>query len=99
MVVVALCVLGLMVWLWNRPEASRAVKIVAGVAGLAVVLQVALGVMTVLLSRELITINLHSSLGILLMSVMTSMYWLAAPVRARVSASSPAQIPSGAVEA
>ena len=75
----ALAVLGLMAWIWRRPEASRRLKIVAGVAGVGVLAQVTLGVLTVLLSREIFTINTHSSLGIGLMSVVTWMYWLAAP--------------------
>jgi heme A synthase len=98
-VIAALAVLGLMLWLWSRPEASRAVKVVAGAAGLGVVLQVALGIMTVLLSRELITINVHSSLGILLMSVLTSLFWLSAPARVPVAAKAEELAPAGAVEA
>ena len=78
----ALAVLGLMVWIWRRPEAGRALKIVAAVAGVGVLAQVTLGVLTVLLSREIFTINTHSSLGIGLMSVVTWMYWLAAPAAA-----------------
>ena len=101
-VIAALAVLGLMLWLWRRPEASRAVTVVAGLAGFAVVLQVGLGVMTVLLSRELITINVHSSLGILLMSVLTSLFWLAAPAHAAVRVVEAEPVPDrpiGAVEA
>lgn len=79
-----LAVLGLMIFLWRRPEASRRLKAVAAAAGVAVLLQIALGVMTVLLSREIFTINVHSSLGIGLMSILTWMYWLAAPERATV---------------
>jgi heme A synthase len=98
-VLAGLAVLGLMLWIWRRPEASRPLKTVAALAGVAVVVQVGLGIMTVLLSRELITINVHSSLGILLMSVMTSMVWLAAPERSRVPKPEPVQVPAGAVEA
>ncbi len=74
----ALAVLALMVWIWRQPAASRKLKRVAGLAGLGVLAQVTLGVLTVLLSREIFTINVHSSLGIGLMSVVTWMYWLAA---------------------
>jgi heme A synthase len=95
----ALALLGMMVWIWRRPEASRALKIVAGVAGFGVVAQVTLGVMTVLLSREIFTINTHSSLGIGLMSVVTWMYWLSTPAAAVVPArvvQAPAPRPSAA---
>lgn len=78
-VTVGLLVLTLMVWIWRQPQAGRNLKIVAGVAGLGVVAQVTLGILTVLWSRELFTINTHSSLGIGLMSVMTWMYWLSVP--------------------
>ncbi len=98
-VIAALAVLGLMLWLWGRPEASRAVKAVAGFAGLLVVLQVGLGVMTVLLSRELITINVHSSVGIGLMSVLTALFWLAAPATAPLAVRESPSVPAGAVEA
>ena len=82
----ALAVLALMVFIWRRPEASRTLKIVAGVAGLGVLAQVTLGVLTVLTSRELFTINTHSSLGIGLMSVVTWMYWLSVPATAAAPA-------------
>ena len=85
-VLCGLAVLGLMAWIWRRPEASLKLKIVAGVAGLGVLAQVTLGVLTVLLARELFTINTHSSLGIGLMSVVTWMYWLAAPAVAAAPA-------------
>ena len=98
--ITALAVFGLMLWIWRRPDASRALKVVAGIAGFAVVVQVALGVMTVLLSRELFTTNVHSSVGIGLMSVLTSMGWLAAsstaPERVAVERS---LAPARAVEA
>lgn len=86
----ALAVIGLMIWIWRRPEASRALKIVAGVSGLGVLAQVTLGVLTVLTSREIFTINTHSSLGILLMSVMTWMYWLATPATVSAPERAPA---------
>ena len=86
----ALAVWGLMGWIWRRPEVSRRLKIAAGLAGLAVLAQVTLGVLTVLLSREIFTINAHSSLGIGLMSVMTWMYWLAVPSADAVAARSAA---------
>ncbi len=95
-VLAALSVLALMVWIWRRPEASRSLKVVAGVAGFGVAMQVTLGVLTVLLSREIFTINTHSSLGIGLMSVVTWMYWLSTPATAAVPArvSVPALRPS-----
>ncbi len=74
----ALAMLALVTWIWRRPDASRKLKLVAALAGMGMLAQVTLGVMTVLLSREIFTINTHSSLGILLMSVVTWMYWLAA---------------------
>lgn len=91
-VLCALAVLGLMVFIWRRPEASRTLKIVAGFAGVGVLAQVTLGVLTVLLARELFTINTHSSLGIGLMSVVTWMYWLATP-SAAVAPVRRAQVP------
>ncbi len=98
-VTVGLLVLALMVWIWRQPQAGRSLKVVAGVAGLGVVAQVTLGILTVLWSRELFTINTHSSLGIGLMSVMTWMYWLSVPAvvaaPARVAAVEAA--PSGRV--
>jgi len=55
-------------------------------------------VIDVLLSRELITNHVHSSLGILLMSVLTGAFWLSAP--ARVPMVDREQLaPTGAVEA
>ena len=98
-VAAALAVLALMVWIRGRPEASRAVKLVASVAGLLVVAQVGLGVMTVLTSRELITINVHSSVGIGLMSVLTALFWLAAPTSSPAKVPVAQGVPQGAVEA
>lgn len=87
-VIAALAVIALGVWIRRRPDASPRLKTVAAFAGVGVLLQVTLGVMTVLLSREIFTINTHSSLGIGLMAIITAMYWLAAraPATAPVAA-------------
>ncbi len=93
----ALAVVALAVWMIRQPGTPARAKAMAWVAGVAVLAQVALGVMTVLLSREIFTINTHSSLGILLMSVMTSLYWLSAGAAAPVTEARPVSL--SAVEA
>ncbi len=74
-------VLWLMVRLLRAPAASTATRVLASVAGVAVVAQIGLGIMTVLLSRELVTMTVHSSLGAALLATLVSLYWTACPVR------------------
>lgn len=90
-VVTALAVIALAVWILRQPGTAPRLRTMAWVSGVAVLTQVTLGVMTVLLSREIFTINTHSSLGILLMSVMTSIYWYSAgaPVAAPAAEAKP----------
>ncbi|MFT3841448.1 MAG: COX15/CtaA family protein [Myxococcaceae bacterium] len=77
-VIAGLAVLWLAVKVLRSP-ARTAMKALAVVASVAVVLQVTLGILTVLRSRELYTMSVHSSLGMLLLAAMVSLYWLAAP--------------------
>lgn len=57
----------------------RAIRGVAVAAGLAVVAQVALGIATILSSRELVTMTVHSSLGAALLASLVALYWLISP--------------------
>lgn len=100
-VIAAAAVLALVVWLRRQANASPQLKRMALVAGAGVLLQVTLGVLTVLTSREIFTINTHSSLGIGLMSVMTALYWYAAraPEAAAAPQAAPQPVGFNAVEA
>ena len=73
----------------QRSGARFSMKVLSGVAAVAVVLQVTLGVMTVMLSRELYTMSVHSSLGMLLLAAMVSLYWMAAPSSAPAETKQP----------
>lgn len=84
--VVGAAVLWLAAWLWRQPAASRALRL-AGLAAVGLVLvQIALGVLTVLWLRELVTMTLHSSAAAALFGVLTGMYWLALQLPAKVEA-------------
>ena len=48
--------------------------------------QVALGVATVWMSRELVTMTVHSGLGAALMASLVSLYWISEPSAAPVEA-------------
>ncbi len=75
---VAFAVLALTVAVWRRGEvpALRAAVLLASALVLG---QIGLGAATILTSRELITMTLHSSLGAALLAVLVTAYWVACP--------------------
>lgn len=77
-VLAGLAVLWLSVWLWKR--SSRPVhRWLSAALSVGVVLQVLLGIFTVLWSRELVTMSVHSSLAAALLAGLVSLYWLVFP--------------------
>lgn len=89
-VLVGVAVIWLAVGLWRAAVGHRALRWLAVGLGVAVVAQVVLGIATILLSRELVVMTVHSSLGAALLAGLVSAYWLASPSRppAAVAASS-----------
>ena len=86
-------VLALFVYLVLHPAASRAVRVLAGFAAVLTFTQVLLGIMTVLLSREMVTMTVHSTVGALTLAAVTSLYWLANPARPALEAKvAPAEV-------
>jgi cytochrome c oxidase assembly protein subunit 15 len=59
-----------------RKPVLRATVVLASVT---VVAQIALGIATILTSRELITMTIHSSLGAALLANLVAVYWVACP--------------------
>ncbi len=78
-VVVGAVVLALAVRLWVRPS-TRVLRWLGAATGAGVLLQIGLGVMTVLLSREIVTMTVHSTLGAALLAGVVSIFWLARPL-------------------
>ena len=89
-VVVGLAVLWLSGALWRSPLASPALRRLAQLAAVAVVCQVALGILVVLWSRPLPTMTIHSSLGLMLWALVVSMGWVASPSAAPAAVAAPA---------
>ena len=58
-------------------SSSRALKILTLLAVLGVIAQVTLGIESILSSRDLATMTVHSSLGAALLACLIAMYWLA----------------------
>jgi len=84
---VTVAVLALAAWVLRNVQ-QRALRVLAITAAMAVVAQLALGIATILASRELITMTVHSSLGAALLAALVSAYWLGSP-------SAPPSIASG----
>ena len=63
------------------PQATQvpALRALVLLAALAVLGQLALGITTILTSRELITMTVHSSLGAALLASLVAAYWIACP--------------------
>lgn len=75
---VAIAVLALAAWV-VRTVPRRSVQVLAISAGVSAIAQVALGIATIFLSRELITMTVHSSLGAALLAGLVSVYWAGSP--------------------
>lgn len=84
---VTIALLALAAWVVRNVQ-QRALRILAITVAIAVIAQLGLGIATILASRELITMTVHSSLGAALLAALVSAYWLASP-------SSPPSIASG----
>ncbi|MBI3183435.1 MAG: heme A synthase [Myxococcales bacterium] len=80
---VAVAVLGLAAWMWRRRAAPLPLKLLSAGAAAVALTQALLGVLTVLWSREMATMTLHSSGAAGLLGALTWMYWLARPLPAR----------------
>ena len=81
-----IAVLALTVWLSRQASASRTAKWVAASLSVGVLAQITLGILTILSSRELITMTVHSSLGIALFGGAVALKWVVAPSRAPATA-------------
>jgi heme A synthase len=94
-VIVGAVVIALFVIMWRR-GAQRALKISSAAAALLVLVQIGLGIMTVLLSRELITMTVHSTVGAALLGVVVSIFWIGRPLPlAGRPIENPLPLPSG----
>ena len=76
---VGVAVLWLAVFLWRQREASKATLLIATLCAVGVVAQIGLGILTVLLSRELVTMTVHSTVGAALLGGLVSLYWVTHP--------------------
>jgi heme a synthase len=76
---VAAAVIALAWAILRRRAGTRALRTCAVVASVLVVVQLGLGIATILASRELITMTVHSSLGAALLANLVGIYWLACP--------------------
>ncbi|MBX7114406.1 MAG: COX15/CtaA family protein [Myxococcaceae bacterium] len=72
-------VIALAVGLLRAPGVSAVSKRLAGTLGVGVVLQIVLGFASVLSSRDIAVMTVHSSLGIALFGGLVSLVWLARP--------------------
>lgn len=86
---VGVAVLGLAAALWRRAPGYRSLRALAILLAVAVLAQVGLGIATVLMSRELGVMTLHSSLGVALLGGLVSSHWLASPSRSPVLLAAP----------
>ncbi len=75
----AAAVIALAIVILRRRAGSRALRALVMLAVAAVLAQVALGVATILTSRDLITMTLHSSVGAALLASLVAAYWIACP--------------------
>lgn len=75
----AAVVIALAVAILHRETAKPALRILATLGAVAVLAQIALGIATILTSRELVTMTLHSSLGAALLACLVAVYWIACP--------------------
>ena len=75
---VALAVLALTAAVWRRGEVA-ALRAAVLLASALVLAQIGFGAATILTSRELITMTVHSSLGAALLANLVVAYWLACP--------------------
>src|SRR5258707_1471117 len=75
----AAVVIALAVAILRRETAKPALRILATLGAVAVLAQIALGIATILTSRELVTMTLHSSLGAALLACPVAVYWIACP--------------------
>lgn len=78
-VLAGVAVLSLSAALWRR--AAGPLRALAVLLALAVLAQVGLGIATVLMSRDMVVMTIHSSLGAALLAGLVSSYWLASPSR------------------
>ena len=93
-------IVGIAVWAlavrgWTLAKGHRAVRRLAVALAFAVVAQITLGILTILTSRDVLVMTIHSSLGAALLCGLVSLYWLAKP--ARRFEPSPAEQPAGAL--
>ena len=76
---------GAMLWLsvvlWRAAEGHKALRALAVALGVGVAVQVVLGIVTVLLSREMVVMTVHSAWGPALLAGLVAAYWLASPSR------------------
>lgn len=75
---VAFAVLALAAAVWRRGDGA-ALQAALLLASALVLAQIGLGVATILTSRELVTMTIHSSLGAALLANLVVAYWLACP--------------------
>jgi heme A synthase len=76
---VGLAVWALAIYVLQRAGQHKLLRALAMLAAGTVVIQVALGVATVLASRELLTMTVHTTLGPALLANLVALYWVACP--------------------
>ena len=76
---VAFAVMALAAALWRRREGRPALRAAVLLASVLVLAQIGFGIATILTSRELITMTIHSSLGAALLADLVVAYWVACP--------------------
>ena len=75
----AAVVIALAVAIVRRGIGKPALRIMVALAAVAVIAQTALGIATILTSREPVTMTVHSSLGAALLACLVAAYWIACP--------------------
>lgn len=75
----AAAVIALAAAILQRGAGKPALRALVLLAAVAVLAQLALGIATILTSRELITMTVHSSLGAALLASLVAAYWIACP--------------------
>jgi cytochrome c oxidase assembly protein subunit 15 len=80
-VILGLAVLAMTVRVWRTAPAHRALRALSAILCVGVLAQIGLGIATLLTSRDLVVMTLHSSVGAALLAGLVSMFWIARPVR------------------
>jgi cytochrome c oxidase assembly protein subunit 15 len=79
--ILGVAVIAMTVGVWRTVGAPRALRLLSLAACVGVVAQIGLGIATLLTSRDLVVMTVHSSVGAALLAGLVSMFWVARPVK------------------